>query len=186
MLEAAGINRFICVELHDAKIEPYFHVPLTNVSLVPLIAAHIQSHFGDQDYCLVAPDNGAIRRVQEIAALLNKEVITYSKQRFNLDTVTLKGSPHGSFDHDTAIIIDDILDTGNTALEVVDDLYSKGISSVNGYFIHAVLAPGTLERVQRSGLKRIFVSNTIKKDFEATWIEIFDYTPALVPWLKLL
>lgn len=185
ILEHAGITQFVCVELHDQSMQSLFTVPLHQVFLDNCIAHHIQSHVLEDDYCIVAPDEGARARVNKIATHLNKKTILYNKKRIGEHIKLL--SSQGNCISKTAIIIDDIIDTGDTAYEVAKDLRAQGIKKIYGYFIHPVFALPPAEIIKKLKFERIFVSNSINHEYETGLnIEQFDCSGELIPILKSL
>lgn len=185
VLEHAGINQFVCVELHDQSIRSLFKVPLQQIFMDQFIAHHIQLHVPENDYCIVAPDAGAQERVKKIAMQLKKNTVFYRKKREG-QLVALVSS-QGRCQNSTAIIIDDIIDTGSTAHQVAKDLRAHGVTKLYGYFIHPVFAVPPVEIIQNLKFERMFVSNSISQVYEQDLnIEQFDCSGELIPILKSL
>lgn len=161
MLEVAGIDEIITVELHTPKIKSFFSIPIHNVILNDFFAQHIQKQFDSlADVCLVAPDEGARERVEAIAQKLNVGTIVFAKERYGIDKTRVLGKS-GLCQGKVAIIIDDIIDTGGTALHVCDELTAIGFEKVYGYFVHPVFSGDTLNKIKASQFTHIFVANTI-------------------------
>ena len=122
LFEGAGVDHIICVELHNPNLVNYFKIAATNVLLDDLIANHIKNSIPDyQQGCLVAPDAGAVDRVKRIAGKLGMHTIVYEKKRYAPDKTRLV-TKYGLRSTDLAIVVDDIIDTGGTALQVSQDL----------------------------------------------------------------
>ena len=174
LLNAAGINNIITVEIHNPEIASSLVLPVHSISLAPFIAEHIKRTLPSLvGVCLVAPDQGAMGRVQEIARILGVESISFTKERYAADKTKLVSS-QGSFIGTTAIIIDDIIDTGGTAINACEQLYKNGYTTIYGYFVHPVLSGGAQERITESSFTRVFVSNTIPLSICVPKIKIFD------------
>lgn len=161
LFESVGLDALVTVELHDSIIETFFSIPMRNVLVHELIAAHIKQQMGSLDgVCLIAPDKGAQAYVHSIAQRLGAGMIVFSKERFAADQTRVVGKS-GSCRGKTAIIIDDILDTGGTAINVCKELQQLGFQNIFGYFVHPVFSGNAQERIERSMFTKVFVSNTI-------------------------
>jgi len=136
MLEVAGMDSLLTVELHAPVIESFFSIPVLNVHVTDIIVQHIYKQFNSLDkVCLVAPDKGAQKRVQAIAQKLGIGFLTVVKERYASDKVRITKTI-GMCSGITAIIIDDIISTGNTALQACDKLVTMGFENLYGYFVH--------------------------------------------------
>ncbi|MCL5875223.1 MAG: ribose-phosphate diphosphokinase [Candidatus Dependentiae bacterium] len=183
LLEALPIDRFICVELHDEKDQAFFTKPIEQVTVESVLADYIKAKVTG-DYCIVAPDSGAYERAQKVAELLDKPVIAYSKQRVAADTVTLGKVSDFSL-HKKAVIIDDIIDTGGTAMQAARDLKDRGIEEVYGCFVHGIFSKKENIPALFKQFNKIFVSNSVPVSLQDTIeLEIFDISKSLIPYLK--
>ena len=189
LFEAAGIDEFISVDLHDEKIIDFFSIPVHNLQVQSLIADHIQAQEKSlHDVCLVAPDKGAAEYVEEVAGKIGVGTLTFAKERFATDQTRVIGLA-GECKGTTGIIIDDIIATGGTALNVCNSLPEMGYENIYGYFVHPVLAGNAVERIAKSCFLKIFVGNTLplrKEALESSDIEVFDVSSVIVSELKRL
>lgn len=183
LLESLPIDRFVTVELHDKNDQAFFVMPMQQVILAPLLADYLKTKISG-DYCIVAPDAGAYDRAQKVAQLLGKPIIAYHKKRIAADTVRLEGSVDFSL-HKKAIIIDDIIDTGGTSLQVAHDLKAKGVEEVYGCFIHAIFSKKENIPLLFKQFNNIFVSNSVPVSLQdVISLEMFDISKALIPYLQ--
>jgi ribose-phosphate pyrophosphokinase len=187
LFEGAGIDELFSVELHDTRIMKLFTIPVHNISIAPLIAQHINELIKhNRTTCLVAPDKGAADYVDFIARQVGLGTLTFSKERFGADQTRvtgLDGSCHGT----NGIIIDDIIATGGTAINVCNALPERGFKDIYGYFAHPVLAGPALERIASSAFKTVFVANTLPLSDIAQAspkIKIFDVSNVIVSAVK--
>lgn len=186
LFENAGLDAFVTVELHDAIIETFFSIPVRNVLVHEIIAAHIKQQVGTlEGVCLIAPDKGAQAYVHTIAQRLGAGMIVFSKERFAADKTRIVGKS-GSCRGKTAIIIDDILDTGGTALNVCKELQQLGFQNIFGYFVHPVFSKDAQERIERSIFTKVFVSNTIPVRSRLHKIGIFDVSAPIIEAINQL
>lgn len=188
MLESAGITRCICLDLHSELIMDYFSISVHNVRADSVIAQHIKSTFDDlSDVCIVAPDCGALDRALVVAEELGVEVVMFEKNRCGVNR-TMVVRMEGACEGKTAIIIDDIVDTGGTAIQTADRLKARGAEKVYGYFVHPVLSGNAAQRLQESSFDGVFVSNSIplpeEKNVEK--INVFDVSSLLADAVKEL
>jgi len=188
LVETAGADSVTVVEAHNKKLAAFFSIPFCNISLHSLIASHIRNRFEDREtLCLVAPDDGAKERVRAIASMLHLPTVFFSKKRYDINKVEIVGVT-GDCLGKRAIIIDDIIDTGSTAMKVADILVSKEVSHVYGYFVHPVLSANAPNALESSVFEKIYVSNSIglSDDKKIDKIETFDISDALVDYVKYL
>lgn len=174
LLHAAGIHNVITVDIHNPMVLPSLVLPVYSIPLASFIAKHIKRTLPSLDgVCLVAPDQGAQQRVQDIARILEVGHIFFTKERYATDKTKLIAR-EGSCIGTTAIIIDDIIDTGGTAINVCEQLHKQGYTSIYGYFVHPVLSGNARERIAASSFTQVFISNTIPLSSCAPKIKIFD------------
>jgi len=161
ILEAAGINRIITVALHTKETENLFTVPIQNIDIIDLLVEHIKINIPQyQEYCIVAPDQGAQERIMAIAQKLEVGFIVFHKERYATDKTRVIDSIVECTEK-KAIIVDDIIDTGGTALHVCDELVQRGFKDIYGYFVHPVFSGDAAQRVVRSSFKEVFVSDSM-------------------------
>ncbi|MFC1894457.1 ribose-phosphate diphosphokinase [Candidatus Dependentiae bacterium] len=163
LLQTAGVSDLVCLELHAPNIKENFAINLHEITLQNFWSEHIKkisSSFGNMDFCIVSPDRGGRERVKKIAKILNKDFFVLEKKRIAPDQPIVYNLD-GNFKNKIAIIVDDILDTGKTAMQCCDVLLKNGAKKVVGCFTHAVFAYGTLEKIENSRFEKVFVTDTV-------------------------
>lgn len=185
LTESSGVDSVVSFEIHDNTLESFFTIPFKNILLRSFVADHIKKTFPDESYSLVAPDKGARSRVEDIAKLLSAETIFFSKQRFSDDKVQCLATGF-KCSGDTAIIIDDIINTGSTAFNVAQKLKEQGVENIYAYFIHPVLSGNVIENLEKSSIDKIFVTNTVElqENEKIDKIEVLDVSDVLFKYLK--
>ena len=186
LLEAAGIDRFITIELHAPEAVGLFSVPVQNVGTASCIANHIKHHFTElEDFCLVSPDKGAEQHVKKIADMLGIGYVVYEKERLGVDQTRIVGKIMECAGH-RAILIDDIIDTGGTARNACNELMTSGFSHVYAYFVHPVFSGEALEKMHASTFDTIYVGNTIAlpKDKPLEKVRSFDVSQLIIQELE--
>lgn len=186
MLESTGITQMLTVELHNPACVKAFTIPIWDIIVVETIAQHIKKHIPEyKQCCIIAPDHGALTRVKVVADILGMSVVVFEKERYDLDKTKITET-RGSCSQDTAIIIDDIIATGGTAINAANKLYEMGIKNIYGYFVHPVLPNGAAQRIEESKFKKLFVSNTIPRPELKGKIEVFDVSDIVGQVIKEL
>lgn len=184
LLATAGFDEILTVEFHNPTIIPELAIPLHSISMIDLIADHIKKLLPSlHGVCLIAPDEGAQERVASIAHKLGVGFNVFIKERYSSDKTRVIGH-EGVCSGTTAIIIDDIIDTGGTALNVCEALHKKGYKKIYGYFMHPVLSGDAIHKIEASAFSKIFVSQSIPMQKSVPKIEIFDIRELIHELLK--
>jgi len=186
LLQNAGINQLVTIETHTPVLKDFFTIPFYSLSPVDLITQHIKQHIDlSQGVSLVAVDKGAFDRAHEVAQELGCNTIQFTKNRYAQNKTEIM-SMSGACNMPTAIIVDDMIDTGGTALQVCDELAKKGIQHIFGYFVHPVCSNNALDKVQASNFEKVFVANTIalKTLKSHNKIKLFDISTILVEHIQ--
>jgi ribose-phosphate pyrophosphokinase len=160
LMQTAGIDHVIALDVHTPAIEGFFRVPVDNLSAVPLLADALR-HQLTRDTVVVSPDLGAVRLANRFALLLDLPTAVCHKQRTSATEVTVtritgdvKGRP--------CVIIDDMIATGFTIHESVRALRNAGAQpDITAAATHAVFVPGALEKMAEAGVRRLMVTDSI-------------------------
>ncbi len=185
LFAAAGIDELITIELHNGDDARIFPLPIVNLSVQSLIAAHIEKQkLSREQISLIAPDKGIWGYVKAIAEQLGVGMMLFQKERFAPDQTRIVSS-NGQARGTIGIIIDDIIATGGTALNVARLLPTYGYTAIYGYFIHPILAGNALEQLKQSGLKAVYATNTVPLSAAAeTYIRSLDISSVIINELK--
>lgn len=192
LFQAAGIDELIAVELHELSLIDLFSIPVHHIRLQQTIVDDIQRRLLPRSLFMIAPDQGAQAYVNEIARDLGVKALLFEKERYGKDKTRVIGdwelcghtNQHGQ---QVGVIVDDIIATGGTAINVCNKLCEQGFSTIYGYFVHPVLAGPALERLQKSHFAKIFVSNTLplsEQAHETGMIELFDVSDPIIGKLQ--
>ncbi len=162
ILKVVGMTEAFSFDLHSPKIPDVFPVPMHHLSALPVFAEKIKKDFKLDELVLVSPDMGGIRRIEEISDLLsNIPFATVTKNR-DLSSGAINDSGlDGDVRGKTAVIVDDMISTGQTMVEAADLLLQNGALNVFAFATHAVLARDAGKLLQHSRLERVVVSDTI-------------------------
>jgi len=158
MLVSAGVHRIVTVDLHAPQLQGFFDIPADGVSAIPIFARYFAEK-NIEDGVIVSPDTGGVKRALSLARRLNMPIAIIDKRRTvhnDVDVMSVVGDVEGK----TAIIIDDIIDTGNSIIKSVNKL-SETAKEVYVCATHPVFSDGCYDRLANSNVKEVVVTNTI-------------------------
>ncbi len=159
LLSTAGVTRVVTMDLHAGQIQGFFDVPVDHLFGVPILADYIGSK-KIQDIVVVSPDLGGVTRARQLADRLEAPIAIIEKRRPQpgvAEVMNLIGNVEGK----TAVIVDDIVDTAGSLTEGAKALERMGAKQVLACCTHAVLTDPALERIEKSSLTELIVTNTI-------------------------
>jgi ribose-phosphate pyrophosphokinase len=165
LITTAGANRIITLDLHAGQIQGFFNIPVDNLFAAPVILKYIRTHFTNE-MVIVSPDAGGVERARAFAKRLHASLAIVDKRRTAPNEAKAM-AVIGDVRDKTAIILDDMVDTGGTMTEAVGVLLKNGATEVYAFCAHPVLSGPAIDRIQASELKRLVVTDTIPLSPEA-------------------
>ncbi|MEJ8736672.1 ribose-phosphate pyrophosphokinase [Erysipelotrichaceae bacterium HCN-30851] len=165
LLEKAGANRVITMELHATQIQGFFNIPADDISAICIIGKYFKS-LNLKDIVVVSPDHGGTTRARRLAEILHAPLAIIDKRRPRpnvAEAMNIIGDVNGK----TAVIVDDIVDTAGTLTAGIDMLYEKGATAVYASCVHGVLSGPAIERLNNSRLEGFVCTNTIDQTEKA-------------------
>jgi ribose-phosphate pyrophosphokinase len=159
MLQAAGIDRMLTMDLHSDQIQGFFDTPVDNIYSSPILLGDIWKR-NHPDLVVVSPDVGGVVRARAIAKRLECDLAIIDKRRPKPNVAKVMHII-GDVKDRTCIIMDDMVDTANTLCEAANALKEHGAKKVMAYCTHAVLSGTAAERVTNSALDELVVTDTI-------------------------
>ncbi len=159
MLEVAGANRVITMDLHAGQIQGFFNIPVDNLFAAPVILEYIKSHFAN-NLVIVSPDAGGAERARAFAKRLHADLAVVDKRR-DAPNKARAMAVIGDVAGKSAIILDDMVDTAGTLIEAAAAIIKNGATEVHACCSHAVLSGPSVDRVTDSKLKSLMVTDTI-------------------------
>jgi ribose-phosphate pyrophosphokinase len=160
LLEAAGINRVLALDLHAGQIQGFFKVPVDHLFAGPVVMIDYLRKKELHDPVIVAPDAGGVERARAIAKRFNAGLAIIDKRREGPNQAAamhLIGEVRGR----DAVVIDDMVDTAGTLIQAVSALSREGARRILACGVHAVLSGPALERIAASPLEEVVVTNSI-------------------------
>ncbi len=162
LLETAGADRVITMELHATQIQGFFNIPADDISAICIIGKYIQS-LNLEDVVVVSPDHGGTTRARKLAEILHAPIAIIDKRRPK-PNVAEAMNIIGDVDGKTAVIIDDIVDTAGTLTAGIKMLRDKGAKAIYASCVHGVLSGPAMERLKAADLDGFICTNTIAQD----------------------
>ncbi len=160
LLTAAGADRILTVDLHAGQIWGFFDIPLDHLPSRMLLGAHFREmELGD--VVVVSPDIGGTGRAREFAAVLQAPIAIIDKRRDLPNQVREITHVIGKVYRRTAILVDDIVDTAGTLEAASNALVARGVEKVYACCTHPILSGPAIERISRSPIQKIVVTNTV-------------------------
>jgi ribose-phosphate pyrophosphokinase len=159
LIQIAGAHRVISMDLHATQIQGFFDIPVDHLVGVPILAEHFESK-NFEDLVIVSPDHGGVTRARKLAERLKVPIAIIDKRRPKPNVAEIMNIV-GHIDGKTAILIDDIIDTAGTITLAAQALKDHGAKEVYACCIHPVLSGPAIERIQKSVIKELVVTNTI-------------------------
>ncbi len=185
LITVAGVNRVISIDLHAGQIQGYFNIPVDNIFSAPIVLNYIRKHFKD-NISIISPDAGGVERARAFAKRLNASLAIIDKRREApnvAEAMKIVGDVRGK----TAIIVDDMVDTGGTLIEASQALMHDGAAHVYACCTHAVLSGDAAKRIEESPIEALVVTNTIplsQKAAECPKIEVISVAEILGEAIK--
>ena len=160
MIQIAGANRVVTIDLHAPQIQGFFNIPNDDLTAVSILGGYFLSKEWKDNLIIVSPDHGGTTRARKLADYLNCPIAIVDKRREadnQAEALNIVGNVEGR----TAIIIDDICDTAGSLIASVDMLIANGAKEVYAAVTHGVLSEPALDIVMASQLKELVVTDTI-------------------------
>ncbi|MDI9358872.1 MAG: ribose-phosphate pyrophosphokinase [Phycisphaerales bacterium] len=159
LLQTAGADRIIAMDLHAAQIQAFFEIPFDHLDSAAVFVPYLQE-LDLPDLVFAAPDVGATARVREVASHFNAEMVICDKQRKRANEISSM-AVIGDVKGKDIVIIDDICDTGGTLCKSASLLKEKGAKSVRAMCTHPILSGHAYQHISNSVLEELVVCNTI-------------------------
>ncbi|MPL70137.1 Ribose-phosphate pyrophosphokinase [bioreactor metagenome] len=164
ILTAVGVTRVITIDLHADQIQGFFNVPVDHLYassiFIPYLRGLASESFNLDDVLFASPDVGGTKRASEYAKKLGCGFVMCYKQRNKpneIGTMQLIGDVSGKH----VILVDDIVDTGNTLCKAAEVIKTKGAKSVRAMITHPVLSGDAVEKIENSQMEELIVTDTI-------------------------
>ena len=165
LLERAGADRVMTMDLHAGQIQGFFDIPTDNLFAAPVMVRDIRDTFELGNLCVVSPDVGGVVRARGLAKRIDAPIAICDKRRErpgDSEVMNVIGDVKGK----SCILVDDIVDSGGTLVNAANALLDKGAREVTAYITHGVLSGGACARIKGSELKSLVVTDSIQPTAE--------------------
>ena len=160
LLEAAGVNRVLALDLHAGQIQGFFNIPVDHLFAAPVVMIDYLKKKDLHDPVVVSPDAGGVERARAIAKRLNSGLAIIDKRRDGPNSAV---AMHliGDVDGRDVVVIDDMIDTAGTLVQAVMALQREGAKRILACGVHAVLSGPAIDRIKASPIEEVLVTNSI-------------------------
>ena len=161
LISASGADRVLTVDLHAGQIQGFFDIPTDNLFGGPVMIDDIKERFGRDKIVMVSPDVGGVVRARALANKLNADLAIVDKRRPEAgksEVMNIIGEVKGA----RCIMLDDICDSGGTLANAAAALKDQGAVSVSAYVTHGVLSGTAVQRIEKSVLDELVMTDTIQ------------------------
>jgi ribose-phosphate pyrophosphokinase len=159
LLETAGADRVLTLDLHAAQIQGFFDIPVDHLFSTPVMIDHFKS-LEIPNLTVVSPDAGGVERARAFAKRLNAPLAIIDKRREEANEAEVM-NVIGRVRDRHCLMVDDLIDTAGTLVKGADALLEHGADSVSACATHAVLSGAAVERIEKSNFKEVVVTNSI-------------------------
>lgn len=178
LLTRAGADRIITVDLHSSQIQGFFDVPLDHLHASSVLLAAVNK-LGIKDLTFASPDVGGIKTARSYAKKLNADLILVDKRRpsHNVAEIT---NIIGDIDGKNIVLVDDMIDTGNTFIKCAEALKDRGAKEIIGICVHPIFSGQAQKLFEDSNaISKMFVTDTIPMQFKSEKIEVVSVSDLL-------
>ncbi len=159
LLERAGADRILALDLHAAQIQGFFDVPVDHLFATPVMIDYFDEMRGE-NLTVVSPDAGGVERARAFAKRMDSPLAIIDKRRTDVNVAEVMHII-GDVEGQHCLIVDDLIDTGGTLIKASEALLRQGAKSVRACATHAVLSGPAVERIENSDIEEVIVSNSI-------------------------
>jgi ribose-phosphate pyrophosphokinase len=160
LISTAGADRIITMDLHSEQIQGFFQIPVDHLYAAPVLIKYIES-LDLKDFVVVAPDVGSAKRTRGVAKRVSANLAIVDKRRTGNDDTSEILTIIGDVKNMHCIILDDLVDTGGTLVRAAEMMKEKGARDIYAVATHPVLSGPAIERLEKSVIKELIVTDTI-------------------------
>jgi len=165
LIQTAGADRVLTLDLHAAQIQGFFDVPVDHLFAAPVMLEYFDS-IGRRDMTMVSPDAGGVERARAFAKFMNAPLAIIDKRRTDVNVAEVMHII-GDVEGRHCLIVDDLIDTAGTLVKGAEALLDAGATSVTACATHAVLSGPAVQRIEASKISEVVVTNSIPLSEEA-------------------
>ncbi len=163
LLSTAGADRLMAVDLHTAQTQGFFDGPVDHLFALPVLSSYIKTRVDPSRVTVVAPDSGRVRVAEQWADRLGGCPLAFihKTRDVNVPNSVVANRVVGEVEGRTAVVVDDMIDTGGTVVKAAEALVDAGASDVIVAATHGVLSDPAVDRLKNSRIREVVVTNTL-------------------------
>lgn len=161
LLTVAGAHRIVTIDLHADQIQGFFNIPVDHLFSMTAFARHFKTIANTDDLVIVSPDSGGANRARTFAQRLKCDLAIGDKRRSGNDDSAELLNIIGNVEGKTAILFDDIIDTGGSLTKVAHALKKNGATRIFAACSHGILSGPAIQRLEDSPIEKLFITNTV-------------------------
>jgi len=166
LITTAGASRILTMDLHSGQIQGFFNIPVDNLYATPVLLQYLKRHLNRNEVTIVSPDAGGVERARDFATRLDVSLAIIDKRRSGPNVVA-EMNIVGEVKGQTAILLDDMVDTAGTLTMAAEALKREGAKRIIGCCTHPVLSGPAIRKIKESSLEELIVTNSIPLSDEA-------------------
>lgn len=166
LIQAAGVERVLTMDLHAGQIQGFFKIPVDNLYAQPILYRYIKENMLDETTAVISPDAGGVERARSYAWRMGASLAIIDKRRSGPNESQVMHIV-GEVKDKRAIIIDDMIDTGGTLCKGAAAVTEHGAASVSAVATHPVLSGPAVQRIEESSFDEVVVTDTVPLSPEA-------------------
>ena len=184
MIERAGAERIVTLDLHAAQIQGFFDIPVDNLMAAPTLCNYLKNHGLEGDkIVVVSPDAGGVPRAETFAKRLKSTLAVIIKRRPEPDVSEVTHIV-GDVDGKIAVVVDDMISTGGTLVKAAEALRKRGATEVYTLATHGIFAGDAIAQFESSEIAKVIVTNTIPRTIDSAKIEHLTIAQILADAIK--
>lgn len=186
LIVEAGADRVLTLDLHATQIQGFFDIPVDNLFAIPELSKDVKANYDTNNLMIVSPDVGGVVRARALANRVNSPLSIVDKRR-DKPGVSKVMNVIGDVSGKDCILVDDIIDSGGTLCNAAEALLDSGATSVAAYITHGVLSGEAVNRIQKSKLTKLVITDSIYANeavSEAKNIRVFSIANLIAEAIK--
>ena len=184
MIERAGAERIVTLDLHAAQIQGFFDVPVDNLMAAPTLCNYLKNqNLQGEKIVVVSPDAGGVPRAETFAKRLKSTLAVIIKRRPEPDVSEVTHIV-GDVEGKIAVVVDDMISTGGTLVKAAEALRKRGATDVYTLATHGIFAGDAIAQFEASDINKVIVTNTIPRTIVSPKIEHLTIAQILADAIK--
>ena len=160
LITTAGASRILTMDLHSGQIQGFFNIPVDNLYATPVLLQYVKQRLNHNEITIISPDAGGVERARDFATRLNASLAIIDKRRSGPNVVA-EMNIIGEVKGQTAVLLDDMVDTAGTLTMAAAALKREGATRILGCCTHAVLSGPAIQKIVESPLEELIATNTV-------------------------